>query len=197
MHATPANMILLFPISPQMKDSPVFEAYLMMRSRIRWHESLEDLGRIQEPPALVYLTCCFEELGTLGEPAVAGLMASAATFLSYLAKFGQGTHPVVVLDVPQLFSPAEMIQQLALRNYFAQTLLDSGAVRCVLATGLRPADSAMQAYDRVMRDLSSGPTKQVDLLRDITGIRGGPLVSDTLFTRNPLQPLTAGVAANA
>jgi hypothetical protein len=103
-----------------------------------------------------------------------------------------GSHPAVILDVPAMYTETDEIHQLLMRNYFAQALLDSGAVTCVLATGLRDSETMRKVHEcllSVLEDFSTSPETpgrpQLDILRQIAEIRSKPVHGDALFTRNP------------
>jgi hypothetical protein len=130
------ELLILQPLSPQDKESPAIGAYLELSNRFETRTSLQTLYAGAREIHLLYLASSFVELPSLSEPAIAGWEITASAFAQNLEKYGGRPRPAVILDVPAVRSWPDFVHQLLLRNYFAQALLDSGTVRCVLATGL-------------------------------------------------------------
>jgi len=194
----PSGIACFFQLSHQMKESRSIPAYFDLANRLKADGSLpEVLSRfIPGGLSVLYVACAFEELTTLSEPVIAGTEFTGPRFTQHLERLTARTHPVVILDVPAMHTPSDEIQQMLLRNYFAQSLLDGGMVTCVLATGLRPLEAIRDVHRRLIPALEQPSESQGDLLDEIARTGPEPPYGDALFTRNPRR-LLAGIGARA
>ncbi|MEO7274313.1 MAG: hypothetical protein ABIX28_16665 [Vicinamibacterales bacterium] len=182
-----AAQVLLQPLSGQDKESPAFKAYLNLGSRLE--RRLNDTSRA--PARFVYVASSFIELPDVDEPALGGVSWTATT-LSYTIETAiDAVLPAVILDVPLPATSTDLTHQLLLRNLFAQLLLDSGRVSCVLATGLRPEPETIELQMRLLQTLTDPNATQIDLWTVVeTFTREAKLKPhDAFFTANPYRPL--------
>jgi hypothetical protein len=184
--------VMVFQVTPQVKESPSADAYFKLASRWEAGSLLEPILRSEQATSVLYIAAAFEELTTVNEAMIAGLRATASTLTNTLEQFSPRSQPAVILDVPQAVTNADMIHQLLLRNYFAAALLDGAMVSCILATGLRDPDVTRALHERLSNAMESPGIAQLDLLREIASIRNAPFQTDALFTPNPWNPLAPG-----
>jgi hypothetical protein len=99
--------------------------------------------------------------------------------------------PAVILDVPRPATASDLMHQLLMRNFFAQLLVDSDRVSCVLATGLHPEHQMVELHARVQWILSDPAATQIDLWDSVCSfVREASLHShDAFFTANPYRPI--------
>jgi hypothetical protein len=180
--------VLMQPMAPQDRESPVSQIYVQLGSRFKRH--LDDT-RAAAPARAVYVASSFIELPDVNEPALAGVSWTASTLAYTIETAVPGVRPAVVLDVPRPATASDLMHQLLMRNFFAQLLVDSGRVSCVLATGLHPEAETKELQERVMRTLSDPQASQFDLWTAVCtfGREAALPTHDAFFTANPYRPL--------
>jgi hypothetical protein len=177
------DTVLFAPMSPQDRESPALQCYLTLGAQIR--ESF-DPGTATKAHVL-YLASSFIEIPNLNEPAVAGPGWTAASFSSMLRGTFISIQPLVVLDVPVPVTSADFMHQLLLRNYFAQALVDSGAVAGVLATGLHPVPAMAELQKWLIERLSDPGATKIELFDELVNFATRLQLRrhDALFTAGP------------
>jgi len=146
--------------------------------------------RMTEPPALIYIACSFVETAGVLAPAVAGWNLEPRSLVRWITSFKgwAGAPTSVVLDVPTSGAESHTVHQLLLRNIFAQKLLDSRAIPCVLGIGLQErsalAEMHHRFYDLVAERRGAGQLEVLDAMHTVP--YAAPTVA--LFTLNPEAP---------
>jgi hypothetical protein len=137
---------------------------------------------------LLYVAACFAELPSLSEPIIAGADFTASALANMLLV--TAVKPTVVLDVPAVRGDADFLHQLVLRNYFAQVLLDSGAVHCVIATGLCSSELMSRIHDLLVPQGPPADRSQADLYEAMLDLARGDdhPVTCALFSPMPDLP---------
>jgi hypothetical protein len=194
----PVNVkpVLLQPLAPQDRESPAIRAYMNLDSQF---ERRFDEKTIGGACYAIYIAGSLMEMPNAAEPGLAGLGWTASTVAHSIAGRMSAFKPAVILDVPAAVTPADQVHQLLMRNYFAQALMNSGAVTSVLATGLYP-EAQMNEIQRIILPAIETPVMtRVDLLDRVTrSVRyAGLPAHDALFTANPHLPLIAATRRHA
>ncbi|MBA2355472.1 MAG: hypothetical protein H0V80_12485 [Acidobacteria bacterium] len=188
---TPVPPLLVLPASPLDRESPAINAYIGLRAHFERRFGENDRAGSTQLVQVVYVGSSFTEIPSLNEPALAGLEWTASTLAHELSRRRAADKPVVVLDVPLPATHSDLLHQLLLRNYFAQGLIDSGMVACVLATGLRAERSLEALHRTVVAALSVSGTPRLELLDGAaaTATKSGAPALDAFFTAHPYLPL--------
>jgi hypothetical protein len=186
--------MLIQPWSPVDRESPAVNSYAALRSYFPGQIDQEGMGGLAGGVEALYIASSLVEVPSLNEPALAGLEWTAST-LAYRITSGQrGFKPLVVLDVPIPLNASDLVHQLLLRNYFAQALIDSGSVVCVIATGLHDAQTMAEMHRVFLSESTASLGTRTDVLDRIAEFVRNDLTlpHDALFTDNPHLPLLAG-----
>ena len=186
--------MLIQPWSPVDRESPAVNSYAALRSYFPGQIDQEGMGGLGGGVEALYIASSLVEVPSLNEPALAGLEWTAST-LAYRITSGQrGFKPLVVLDVPIPLNASDLVHQLLLRNYFAQALIDSGSVVCVIATGLHDAQTMAEMHRVFLSESTASLGTRADVLDRIAEFLRNDLTlpHDALFTDNPHLPLLAG-----
>jgi hypothetical protein len=189
--------LLIQPWSPVDRESPAVNAYAALRSYFPGQADQDGIGGLGGGVEALYIASSFVEVPSLNEPALAGLEWTAST-LAYRISGGQHEFkPLVVLDVPIPLNASDLVHQLLLRNYFAQALVDSGSVVCVIATGLHEPQTIAELHRAFLTDPKASFGTRVEVLDRIAELvrNDRSLTHDALFTANPYLPLLAGARA--
>jgi hypothetical protein len=186
--------LLVQPWSPVDRESPAVNSYAALRSYFPGQADQDAMGGLGAGVEALYIASSLVEVPSLNEPALAGLEWTAST-LAYRISSGQhGFKPLVVLDVPIPLNASDLAHQLLLRNYFAQALIDSGSVVCVLATGLHEGVTMAELHRIFLAKPTASlgtRTEVLDRIAEFLGNDSAPS-HDALFTANPHLPLLAG-----
>jgi hypothetical protein len=187
--------LLVQPWSPVDRESPAVNSYAALRSYFPGQVDQDGIGGLGGGVEVMYIASSFVEVPSLNEPALAGLEWTAST-LAYRISGGQhGIKPLVVLDVPVPLNASDLVHQLLLRNYFAQALIDSGSVACVIATGLHEGQTMAEMHRLFLTQPAASLGTRAEVLDRLAEfVRSDRLAShDALFTANPHLPLLAGI----
>lgn len=181
-----APVTMIAPMSQQDRESPEAGLYSNL-ARSSGVEVVREIDPERDPISLLYIASCFAEPSTLMEPVIAGTEITASLLAERLERSGR--KPVVILDVPAVRTESNLLHQLLLRNYFAQVLLDSSTVRCVIATGLLTG-VAMQRIHELLTGSGVRFTDrtQAQIVEEIRNISYGQPATTALFTSLPDLP---------
>jgi hypothetical protein len=187
----PSGPVLLQPLSQQDKESPVIACYLLLGSQFA--HRLDDLRSERSSASALYVASSLIEMQGLNEPALAGVQWTATTLAHTIASSFGGFRPIVILDVPAAVTSTDLVHQLLLRNYFAQALIDSGAVAGVLATGLHPLPAMAELQRLILEAITALAGSSLELFDRVTalGRSMGLIPHDALFTPSPHRSLSA------
>ena len=186
--------LLIQPWSPVDRESPAVNSYAALRSYFPGQADQDGIGGLGGGVEAMYIASSFVEVPSLNEPALAGLEWTASTLAYQISSGRHGFKPLVMLDVPIPLNPSDLVHQLLLRNYFAQALIDSGSVVCVIATGLHEGVTMAELHRIFLAQPTASLGTRTEALDRIAGFLGHDraLSHDALFTANPHLPLLAG-----
>jgi hypothetical protein len=182
--------VLLQPFSQQDMESPAADSYRLLGLLI---SRRLDQGRtyFKTPSYALYAASSLIEIPNINEPALAGVGWTATTLAHTIRTNFTECRPIVILDVPAAVTAADFVHQLLLRNYFAQALVDSGAVACVLATGLHPSSAMSELQHLILEAIATPASSRLELFDRVTDFARSWRLSrhDALFTSSPYGPL--------
>jgi hypothetical protein len=181
----PSGPVLLQPLSPQDKESPAIACYLLLGSQ--FVHRLDDPRHDRSSASALYVASSLIETPNLNEPALAGVQWTATTLAHTIASSFGGFIPIVILDVPAPVTSTDLVHQLLLRNYFAQALVDSGAVVGVLATGLHPLPAMAELQRLILEAITAPADSSLELFDRVMALARsmGLIPHDALFTSSP------------
>lgn len=164
-------------------------AYNELRESPLVVESVEEYARSAADSPILHVVGSFSEHSSQDEPVLANLRLSASIFARFLGEVTR--KPAIFLDVPPVSHATDRMHQVFLRNYFAQSLLNSGMVRCVVATGLVPPDF-LPEYHRLLDHMARRPSIPQINFFDLLNQMSEHFTEQrfhALFTRDPQEPL--------
>lgn len=189
LHPGNERPLLVMPMTGMDVESPAAPDYALLSRKMEGRFDPREAAHAIGGAAVVYIATTLSEVSRLSEPVLGGLGWTCETLVHAMNR-NYGVRPMVVLDVPAPVTESQFLHQLFLRNLFAQALIDSNAVACVLATGLRPLGMAARLHDTILSALNTPGQSRLGLLAHIARhlVPRDTVPHDALFTANPDHP---------